>query len=98
MAVAIDVMMSNLLGNLWYCFMPIASWVTNTPKECLLMVTGPKASPITIATAENFGDSQQHPPWTMNTTLTAIYTAFWFGWAFLEPCDFITVEPLYHFH
>lgn len=53
---AVGVMMSDLGGNLHYCFMPIASWIADTPEECLLVAMGPKASPITTVIAENFSD------------------------------------------
>lgn len=124
-AAAVGVMMSDPVGNLRYCFTPIASWIADTPEESLLACTGPKASPVTTATAENFGDSYRHPSRTANTTLTAIRVAcskysptdfknflkvtkglylngvvdpFWLDWAQSEPCDFLTVEPLHHFH
>lgn len=125
MAVSVGVMMSDPVGNLHYCFTPIALWIVDMPEECLLVAIGPKASLITTATSNNFGDPYQHLPRTATKTLTAIRVAcskrsptdykhfleaikqlslngvikpFWLGWALSNPCDFITVEPLHHFH
>ncbi|KAI6028252.1 hypothetical protein EDC04DRAFT_2572907, partial [Pisolithus marmoratus] len=108
-----------------YCYTPLASWIADTPEECLLMATSPKASPITTATSKDFGDLFHHPPHTSSITLSAIQCAcaeqnpfdyenfikvirtlclnsviepIWKGWLLSEPSDFITPEPLHHFH
>ncbi|KAG6372918.1 hypothetical protein JVT61DRAFT_6943 [Boletus reticuloceps] len=47
-ATEVGVMMSDPIGNLRYCFTPLASWITNTPEESLIAATGPKALPIVI--------------------------------------------------
>jgi len=71
-AAAVGIMMSDPRGNLRYCFTPIAAWIADTPEECLLSGTSPKASPVTTATSKNFGDPYQHPPHTGTMTLAAI--------------------------
>ncbi|KAI5988015.1 hypothetical protein EDD15DRAFT_2199192 [Pisolithus albus] len=124
-AATVGIMMSDPAGNLQYCYTPLASWIADTPEECLLAATSPKASPITTATSKNFGDPFHHPPHTSSITLSAIQRActeqdpfdyknfikviralhlnsvvepVWKGWPLSEPSDFITPEPLHHFH
>ena len=74
-AAAVGVMMSDPVGNLHYCFMLIAAWIADTPEESLLAATGPKVSPVTVATSKQFGDACQHESHTADKTLTAIRTA-----------------------
>lgn len=74
-AAQVGIMMSDPVGNLRYCYTPLASWIADTPEESLLAGTGPKASPVTTATYKNFGDDHRHPSRTAETTLVAIRTA-----------------------
>ena len=67
--------MSDPRGNLHYCFTPIAVWIADTPEESLLAGTSMKVSPVTTATATEFGDTYRHPSCTAANTLTAIRTA-----------------------
>ena len=124
-AAEVGVMMSDPVGNLRYCFTPLASWIADTPEECLIAATGPKASPVTTAMSKNFGDPHRHPPRTAEETLLAIRSAcskyspkdyknflkvikslglngvvepVWMDWPLSDPCYFITIEPLHHFH
>ena len=39
-AAAVGVMMSNPVGNLWYCFTPLVAYISDTPKQSLLAGTG----------------------------------------------------------
>ena len=121
----VGIMMSDPVGNLHYCFTPLASWITDTPEESLLVATGPKVSPVTTTMSKNFGDPNRHPPHTTKKTLIAIHSAcskysptdyknflkaikslglnrvvepVWMDWALSDPCFFITIEPLHHFH
>ncbi|KAI5986736.1 hypothetical protein EDC04DRAFT_2531515, partial [Pisolithus marmoratus] len=59
-AASVGIMMSDPSGNLCYCFMPLAAWITDTPEESLLAGTSMKASPVTTATAQEFGDAYRH--------------------------------------
>ena len=68
-------MMSNPVGNLCYCFMSLAAWIVDTPKESLLAAMGPKSSPVMTVTSKNFVDTYQHPSCTAADTLTAICDA-----------------------
>ena len=74
-AATVGIMMSDPVGNLHYCFTPLAAWIADTPEESLLAATGPKSSPVTTATSKNFGDAYQHPPCTAADTLAAIRDA-----------------------
>ena len=73
-AATMKVMMSDLVGNLWYCYTPLVSWIANMPEECLISTTSPKAFPVTTTTSKHFGDSFCHPPYTGQNTLLAIWT------------------------
>ncbi|KAG6370271.1 hypothetical protein JVT61DRAFT_12220 [Boletus reticuloceps] len=74
-ATQIGIMMSDPVGNLRYCFTPIAAWITDTPEESLLSGTGPKVSLVTIASSKQFGNAHQHELCTADHTLAAIHTA-----------------------
>ena len=73
-AATVGVMMSDLVGNLWYCYTPLASWITDTPEESLLSAMSPKVSPVTTATSKEFSNLFRHPSRTATLTLTAIHT------------------------
>jgi hypothetical protein len=74
-AAAVSVIMSDPVGNLRYCVTPLASWIADTPEECLLAGTGPTASPVTIATSKHFSDPHRHPSRMAEGTIAAICTA-----------------------
>ncbi|KIM68407.1 hypothetical protein SCLCIDRAFT_20320 [Scleroderma citrinum Foug A] len=71
-AASVGIMMSDPRGNLHYCFTPLVAWIADTLEESLLVGTGSKASPMTTATAKEFGDAYHHPPRTAENTITAI--------------------------
>ena len=73
-AATVGMMMSDPVGNLWYCYTPLASWITDTPEESLLSAMSPKVSPVTTATSKEFGNLFRHPSRTTTLTLTAIHT------------------------
>jgi hypothetical protein len=60
--------MPDPLGNLRYCFTPIASYILDTPEAMLVSVVRGKTSPITMASHKQFGDPFQHPPRTAAIT------------------------------
>jgi len=74
-AASMGIMMSDLRGNLCYCFTPLAVWIADTPEESLLAGTATKVSPVTTATSKEFGDPYWHPSHTAATTLAAICSA-----------------------
>jgi len=73
-ATSVGVMVSNLMGNLHYCFTPLVAWIADMPEESLLAGTATKVSPVTTATSKEFSDPYQHPPCTAVTTLAAIHS------------------------
>ena len=73
-AATVGIMMSDPVGNLQYCYTPIAAWIADMPEESLIAATSPKMSPITVAFSKQFGDPFHHPPRTAAITLAAIQT------------------------
>ncbi|KAI6001511.1 hypothetical protein EDC04DRAFT_2908687 [Pisolithus marmoratus] len=102
----VGVMMSNLAGNLQYCYTPLALWIADTPEECLLAATSPKASPIATANPRTLCACTEQDPFTYENFikviralhLNSVIEPVWKGWLLSEPSDFITPEPLHHFH
>ena len=74
-AAQVGIMMNDPAGKLCYCYMLLASWITDTPEESLLAATGPKASLVTTTTMKSFGDAHRHSPHTGETTLRVIHMA-----------------------
>ena len=74
-AATVGVMMSDPVGNLRYCYTPIAAWIADTPEESLIAATSPKASPITVALSKQFGDPFCHPARMAAITLASIQAA-----------------------
>ena len=72
---AVGVMMSDPVGNLWYCFTPLVAYISDMPEQSLLAGTGPKASPVSTATHKEFGDPFPHPSHTATQTLDNIWQA-----------------------
>ena len=58
----IGVMMSNPIGNLKYCFTPLAAYIVDTPESAMLSGVVGKTSSITMAYYKHFCDPVQHEP------------------------------------
>jgi Plavaka transposase len=71
-AAQLGVMLSDPLGNLRWCFTPLASFIVDTPESQLISCVGGKTSPITMANYQQFGDSFRHPSRTGSITLNTI--------------------------
>ena len=71
-AACVGIMMNNPVGNLWYCFTPLAAYIVDTPELSLMVCMNPKASLFTTVTSKHFGDSFLHPPCTGLHTLAVI--------------------------
>jgi len=74
-ATAIGIMMSDPVSNLCYCFTPLVAYIADTPKQCLLLCTSPKAFPVSTVTHKEFGDPFPHPPCTAARILNDIKRA-----------------------
>ncbi|KAI6145999.1 hypothetical protein BKA82DRAFT_32254 [Pisolithus tinctorius] len=55
-AAKFGIMLPDSLGHMWYCFMPIAGYITDTPKAAMLAAVGGKTSLITMAMYKQFRD------------------------------------------
>ena len=82
-AARIGRMMSDPVGNLRYCFTPLAAYIADTPEACMLACVRGKTSPVTMATYKEFGDAFQHEQRTRATTLAQLARI---------PCDPTEVE------
>ena len=60
-AAQLGVMLSDPLGNLRWCFTPLASFIEDTPEAQLISCVGGKTSPFTMANYQQFGDDFHHP-------------------------------------
>ena len=64
--------MSNPEGNLQMIHTPLVSWIADYPEQLLIACTSSKNSPISLATAEDFGQPTPLPRRTHYHTLQAI--------------------------
>ena len=64
--------MSDPVGNLWYCFTPLVSYIADTPEACMLSCVHGLTSPVMMATYIGFGDLDRHPPCTAAITLAQL--------------------------
>ena len=72
-AAAIGVMMSYPIDNLWYCYMPLAVYITDTPKQSLVSCMSTRASPISTAFHGQCDDNLLHPRHTVDQTRHKIH-------------------------
>ncbi|KAF8548238.1 hypothetical protein OG21DRAFT_1386806, partial [Imleria badia] len=68
-------MTSDPVGNLCYCYTPLAAYVADTPEQTLVACVGSKTSPFTTATSKQFGGPVRHNSRTRSHTLLAICKA-----------------------
>ncbi|KAG0697885.1 hypothetical protein DFH29DRAFT_878419 [Suillus ampliporus] len=71
-AAKMGIMMNNPIGNSRYCFMPLVSYVADTPEEILVACVCSNVSPVTTTTQEQFGDPFRHPLHKGSSTLARI--------------------------
>jgi hypothetical protein len=71
-AARLGIMLSDPVGDLRWCFTPLASFIVDTPEAQLISCVGGKTSPLTMANYQQFGDDFQHPPRTGAITLNMI--------------------------
>jgi hypothetical protein len=67
-AAAVGVMMSDPVGNLRYCYMPLVAYIADTPEQSLLACTSTRASSISTALYHQFSDNVIHPSRTADQT------------------------------
>jgi Plavaka transposase len=56
-AAQLGVMLLDLLKNIYWCFMPLASFIIDTPEAQLISCVGRNTLPVTMANYTQFGDS-----------------------------------------
>ncbi|KAG1882447.1 hypothetical protein F4604DRAFT_1921634 [Suillus subluteus] len=95
-AACIGRMMSDLLGNLRYCFTPLASYIVDTPKACMLaskstldQLASIKCGPLNV---EGYFD--ECSPFRLN----GVFLPFWHNWPLANPSWFLTPKALHHWH
>jgi hypothetical protein len=71
-AATVGIMMSDPLGNLRYCFTPLASYIVDTPESALIAGVAGKTSSVTMASYRQFGEPFRHEPRTASTTLAQL--------------------------
>ena len=71
-AARIGAMLSDPVGNLRWCFTPLASFIVDTPEAQLVACVGGKTSPVTTANYQQFGDEFRHPSRTGSITLNTL--------------------------
>ncbi|KAF9220459.1 hypothetical protein BS17DRAFT_852137 [Gyrodon lividus] len=82
--------MSDPQGYLRVIHTPLAAWIADYPEQLLFACVSSKNSPISTATAAQFGDPFPHPPRTRQQTLQAIFEAC----AACNPCDIIAFHKV----
>ncbi|KIJ57496.1 hypothetical protein HYDPIDRAFT_48255, partial [Hydnomerulius pinastri MD-312] len=75
--------MSDPMGDLRVIHTPLVAWIADYPEQLLITCISSKNSPISTATAAQFGDPFPHPPRTRQQTLQTIFEAC----ASCDPCD-----------
>src|SRR5882757_8838093 len=71
-AARIGAMLSDPVGNLRYCYMPLGAYIADSPEAALLAGVGGKTSHLTMAHNSMFGDSSPHEPRSASTTLAQL--------------------------
>jgi hypothetical protein len=71
-AARIGRMMSDPLGNLHYCFTPLASFIADTPEAALVACVLGLTSPVSLVKYDGFGDPDPHPRRTGAHTLARL--------------------------
>ncbi|KAG1776905.1 hypothetical protein EV702DRAFT_1045915 [Suillus placidus] len=98
-AARIGRMMSDPLGNLRYCFTPLASYIVNTPEACMLACVRGKTSPITMAIIDcDPLDIEGYFDACAAFRLSGIAQPFWHDWSLVDLHVFFTPEPLHHWY
>ncbi|KAL4065534.1 hypothetical protein V8B97DRAFT_2025692 [Scleroderma yunnanense] len=103
--------MSDPMGNLRVMHTPLVAWIADYPEQLLISCVSSKNSPISLATAEQFGDPMSQPLRLRQHTLQAIREAycltkrlngvvkpFWGEWGNTCPSRFLTLDALHQWH
>ncbi|KIK92374.1 hypothetical protein PAXRUDRAFT_34547 [Paxillus rubicundulus Ve08.2h10] len=80
-AATVWIMMNDPVGNLQYCYTPLASQIADTPEESLLLATNYKNFLKAIKVLHFNG----------------VVKPVWRDWPLSDPSNFVTPKPLHHF-
>ncbi|KAG2071298.1 hypothetical protein BDR04DRAFT_1117707 [Suillus decipiens] len=107
-AAEIGIMMSDPVGNVHHCFMPLAAYIVNTLEACMLACMHRKTSLFILASYLEFGDTFLHPEHTHSITLEQLNSItvdpndleayFQAYWLLADPSVILTPEPWHHWH
>ncbi|KIJ14128.1 hypothetical protein PAXINDRAFT_79800 [Paxillus involutus ATCC 200175] len=84
-AARIGIMLSDPAGNSRYCFTPLASCIVDTLEACTITCTDPN-------------DLQAYFKACAKDRLNGVQKPFWDDWERSDPANFLTPEPLHHWH
>ncbi|KAG1852755.1 hypothetical protein DFJ58DRAFT_728406 [Suillus subalutaceus] len=102
-AACVGRMMSDPVGNLRYCFTPLASYIVDTPEACMLACVWGQTSPVTMATylASIECDPQDIEAYFAACApfrLSGVARPFWCDWPLADPPHFLTPKALHHWY
>ncbi|KAH0838796.1 hypothetical protein J3R83DRAFT_7196 [Lanmaoa asiatica] len=85
-----DEVMSDPESHLRVIHTPLVAWIINYPEQLLIACVLSQNSPISVATAKQFGDATPFPPWLQQQTLNAIQEAC----RMCDPCNVVTFHKI----
>ncbi|KAF8546496.1 hypothetical protein OG21DRAFT_1479667 [Imleria badia] len=89
------------LGNQCYCFMPLVSYITDTPEACLDRHP-PRTAELTLSQLHSIegleSDIEAYFAACEPFRLSGVACPFWRDWPLTEPSHFLTPEPLHYWH
>jgi hypothetical protein len=89
-AEANGVILSDPSGQQRFIHTPLAAWIADYQEQLIIACVPAKQSPVTTASASQFGDAVMHPPRTRNYTLDRIATAC----SYTPPCPPVAPKSL----
>ncbi|KAE9385659.1 hypothetical protein BT96DRAFT_1006846 [Gymnopus androsaceus JB14] len=106
-AASIGIMMTDPVGQMRFCYTPCTSFIVDTPEASLIACVGGggKTSPFTTATYKDYDnidvaahDIASYWQVAQKARTNGVVDPFWRDWPLAEPCEFLTPEPLHHWH
>ncbi|KAG2127312.1 uncharacterized protein EDB93DRAFT_1257065 [Suillus bovinus] len=101
-AAEIGIMMSDPVGNICHCYMPLAAYIVDTPEACMLTWQNFSIHHGIISQLVNIkADPNKLKAFFEACTeywLNGVHTPFWMYWLYADPSVFLTLESLHHWH
>ncbi|KAG1718445.1 hypothetical protein EDB19DRAFT_1931191 [Suillus lakei] len=79
-------------------FTPLVAHVCDLPEATMIAAVAKNASPLTMATQEDFGDGMLYPPFQKAAkalNLSGVHMPYWHDWIYAYPSVFLTGEILH---